>query len=342
MGDGVLAYFGFPAAHEDNADRAVDAALKMLASVSASGPGAEHDIKVRIGIATGLVIVGDMMGEGPAREFTLAGEAPNLAARLQQRARPNQIIVCPATRRLLGYRFELKDGGEQALKGFARRVRIWQVLKSHTVENRFEARQVSPLTRFVGRERELALLDENFRTAERGEGRLVLISGEPGIGKSRLVMALVQLLAQEAGSVLSFQCLPYYASSAWHPVIRHLEDAAGIQPESPPALKLQKLQILVERHLPGDNGEFVAVLAALMNIPADDRHVRLELTSQQMKVRTFAALLALFRAHARERPAVLVFEDAHWADPTPWSFWSGCGTTSRTGGCWCWCCFVPN
>lgn len=316
MGDGVLAYFGFPAAHEDDAERAVNAALRMVASISASPLCAAHDLKVRIGIATGLVIVGDLMGEGPAREFAIAGDPPNLAARLQQRARPNQILVSSGTRRLLGSRFVLKDGGEHALKGYERRVRVWQVLRSNTVESRFEARQASPLTNFVGRDRELALLHESYQTAERGDGRLVLISGEPGIGKSRLVMALLQQLTPEAGRVLSFQCSPYHTSSAWYPVIRHLEDAAGIDPESAPGLKLHKLQALVGQHLPADSGELVAVLAALLNAPADDRYPRPWLTPQQLKMRTFAVLLALFRAHAGERPAVLVFEDAHWIDPT--------------------------
>jgi class 3 adenylate cyclase/predicted ATPase len=315
MGDGLLAYFGFPTAHEDNAERTVNAALKMMAAVCASRLCAAYDVKVRIGIASGLVIVGDLMGEGPAAEFAIAGTAPNLAARLQQRARPNQVLVCPATRRLLGSRFVLKDGGEHTLKGFEQRVRVWQVLRSSAVESRFEARQASPLTRFVGRDRELALLHESYQLAERGNGQVVLISGEPGIGKSRLAMALLQRLRPEAGRVLSFQCSPYHTSSAWHPVIRQLEDAAGIGPEAPPSLKLQKLQALIGRHLPAD-GDLVAVLAALMNIPADDCLPRPALTSQQLKKRTFAVLLALFRAHAKGQPAVLVFEDAHWIDPT--------------------------
>lgn len=315
MGDGVLAYFGFPTAHEDNAERAVNAALKMAASVAASPRCAANEIKVRIGIASGLVIVGDLFSDGPAAEYALAGSAPNLAARLQQRARPNQILVCSATRRLLGNRFVLKDGGEHTLKGFEQRVRVWQVLKPAAVESRFEARQASPLTRFVGRDRELALLGESYEAAARGNGRLVLISGEPGIGKSRLALALLQRLAGGAGRVLSFQCSPYHTSSAWHPVIRHLEDAAGIGPDLPPSLRLQKLQALIGRHLLADS-ELVAVFAALMNAPAGDEPPPLGLTSQQLKKRTFAALLALFRALARERPAVLVFEDVHWIDPT--------------------------
>jgi class 3 adenylate cyclase/predicted ATPase len=314
MGDGVLAYFGFPSAHEDNAERAVNAALKMAAAIAASQFAAAHDIKVRIGIASGLVIVGDLMGEGLAAEFAVAGAAPNLAARLQQRARPNQVIVCPATRRLLGNRFLLKDGGEHTLKGFDRRVQVWQVLKSNAVDSRFEARQASPLTPFVGRDREMALLIESYQMADRGHGQLVLISGEPGIGKSRLALALLQRLTPESGPVLLFQCSPYHTSSAWHPVIRHLENEAGIGPDAPPTLRLQKLQTLIGRHLPGDGA--AAVLAALLNVPVDGQYPPPGLTSQQLKMRTFAVLLALFRAKTADRPAVLVFEDAHWIDPT--------------------------
>src|SRR5262249_41240304 len=150
-----------------------------------------------------------------------------------------------------GGRFVLNDAGERAMKGFGRQVRVWSVLKPSPVESRFEARQTSPLTRFLGRERELAFLHGSYRSAARGQGRLVLISGEPGIGKSRLVTALVQHLGLEAGQVLSFQCSPYHVSSAWHPVVRHLEDAAGIDPDSPPDLKLQKLECLIEQRIAG-------------------------------------------------------------------------------------------
>jgi class 3 adenylate cyclase len=320
MGDGVLAYFGFPRAHEDDGERAVNAALKMMASIAASHSGAAHGIKVRIGIATGLVIVGDLVGEGPAVEFALVGEAPNLAARLQQLARPNQILASSGTRRLLGSRFVLEDAGERTLDGFDRPVRIWSVVKSNAIESRFEARQAAPLTRFVGRGRELALLHDCYRAAGQGDGRVVLISGEPGIGKSRLVMALVQELTGNSGSVLLFQCSPYHTSSAWHPVVRHLEDAAGIDPEQPPALRLRKLETLVEQRLAGGRKDFVPVLAALLNVPTGGRHARLELAPPQLKARTFEALLTLFRAHAGEnageRPAIFVFEDVHWIDPT--------------------------
>jgi class 3 adenylate cyclase/predicted ATPase len=316
MGDGILAYFGFPLAHEDDAERAVNAAIKMLAAVSTSRLAQVHDIKVRIGIASGLVIVGDLVGEGPALEFTLVGEAPNLAARLQQLARPNQILVSSGTRRLLGSRFVLKDAGERAVKGIGRRVPVWSVLRTNPVETRFEARQASPLTRFVGRERELAFLRDSYRMAERGQGQVVLISGEPGIGKSRLAMALAQQLSLEAGQVLSFQCSSYHASSAWHPVVRHLEDAAGLDPDAPPDLKIQKMEALAAQRFAVDGTDLVPVLAALLSAPEDSRHAGLELTPQQLKMRTFAALLTWFQAHSEDRPVVFVFEDVHWIDPT--------------------------
>jgi class 3 adenylate cyclase/predicted ATPase/energy-coupling factor transporter ATP-binding protein EcfA2 len=316
MGDGVLAYFGFPLAHEDDAERAVNTAIRILASVSGSRLAQEHGIKVRIGIASGLVIVGDLIGEGPALEFTLVGEAPNLAARLQQLARPNQILVSSGTRRLLGSRFVLKEAGERAVKGIGRRVPVWSVLKTNPVESRFEARQASPLTHFVGRERELAFLRDSYFMAERGQGQVVLIAGDPGIGKSRLVMALAQLLALEAGQVLSFQCSPYHASSAWHPVVRHLEDAAGLDPDAPPSLKMQKMAALAAARFAVDGTDLVPVLAALLSTPDDVRHARLELTPQQLKMRTFAALLTWFQTQSEERPVILVFEDVHWIDPT--------------------------
>jgi class 3 adenylate cyclase/tetratricopeptide (TPR) repeat protein len=320
MGDGILAYFGFPQAHEDDAERAVNAALKIVAWVSTSRSSRVQRIKVRIGIASGLVVVGDLVGEGLALEFALVGEAPNLAARLQQLAKPNQVLVSSGTRRLLGSRFVLDDVGERTAKGFGRQVRIWRVLKSNPVESRFEARQASPMTRFVGRELELAFLHDNYRMAERGQGRLVLISGEPGIGKSRLAMALAQQVSREAARVLSFQCSPYHMSSAWYPVVRHLEDAAGIDPDSVSTLKLQKLETFVAQRCASSGKEFFPVLAALLNVPTDDRYVKLELSPPQLKTRTFAALLMLFRPQREEGPVILVFEDVHWIDPTSLEF----------------------
>lgn len=315
MGDGVLAYFGFPAAHEDDAERAVNTALRLLDSVSAMALPDGQQIELRIGIATGLVVVGDVIGEGASQEFALVGEAPNLAARLQQIAQSNQIVVAPSTRRLLGKRFELEDMGEHALKGLADPVRAWRIVQPSAVENRFSARQSEHLTSFVGRDSELGLLLTRYRTARRGNGQLVLISGEPGIGKSRLMMALQHRLEADT-SALVFQCSPYHTSSAWFPVIRHLEEAIGTSRETSAALKLEKLEELAGRHLRETGKEIVPILAALLSLPTGDRYPPLALTPAQLKIRTFNAVLELIQSQAAEQPAILLFEDVHWIDPT--------------------------
>jgi len=316
MGDGLLAYFGFPAAHEDDAERGVNAALEMLSAVSALADPAGRRIELRIGIATGLVVVGDRIGEGPSREFALVGDAANLAAHLQKLAEPNQILLAPGTQRLLGRRFELEDTGDHAIKGVDTPVRVWRVIEPRPVESRFEARQSSYLTPFVGRDSELELLLTRYDLVKRGEGQVVLVSGEAGIGKSRLALALKQRLAAETGCRLEFQCSPYHASSAWFPVIRHLEEAAGIGRDTPPDQRLEKLDALVEQHLKKDIDGVVPILAALMSIPTGSRYPPLDLVPSQQKNRTFAALLALLRARTEEHAGILVFEDVHWIDPT--------------------------
>jgi class 3 adenylate cyclase/predicted ATPase len=318
MGDGVLAYFGFPTAHEDDAERAVNAALQIVASVSALAIPMAGRLQIRIGIATGLVVVGDLIGEGPSQEFAAVGEAPNLAARLQQLAEPNQILVAPLTRRLLGKLFEFADLGDHRIRGLERRVRVWSVLRASSVATRFEARQSSQLTPLVGREKELVLLETRYRKVKRGKGQVITISGEPGIGKSRLVTAVRSRLSGKMHCPSSIQCSSYHTNTAWHPIIRYLEEIAEIARDTPHMLRLDKLVGLVERYLANKAGAIVPYLAALLSIPTGDRYAPLELTPQQQKNRTFAALLTLLKAQASQQPLLLVFEDVHWIDPTSW------------------------
>jgi class 3 adenylate cyclase/tetratricopeptide (TPR) repeat protein len=315
MGDGVLAYFGFPAAHEDDAERAVNAAFEIVGSVSAL-TSSTYRLEIRIGIATGLVVVGDLIGEGPAQEFALAGETANLAARLQQLAGPNQILVSSHTRQLLGGLFEVTDLGDRQIKGFDDEVHVWRVARPSPGTSRFEAHRSSQLTPLVGRERELALLEENYKKAEHGSGQLVTISGEAGIGKSRLIVALRDHLNGTAYCPPAFQCSSYHTSSPWYPIVRYLEDAADIAFDTPPTLRLERLAALVDRHLPEQSESVTPLLAALMSIPTGDRYEPLELTPQQQKNRTCAAIINLLQARSDGQPVVLVFEDVHWIDPT--------------------------
>jgi class 3 adenylate cyclase/predicted ATPase len=315
MGDGVLAYFGFPRAHEDDAERAVKAALDMVESVTGLAVPIPEKLEVRIGIASGLVVVGDLIGEGPAREFALVGDAPNLAARLQALAEPNQILVAPRTRHLLGRLFEFADLGQQNIKGFERPIHVWRVLAPGSVSSRFEARTSSHLTPLIGRQAELRLLQKQYSKAKRGKGQVVLVSGEPGIGKSRLIIGLRDRLAGERYGFLSFQCSSYHTSSALHPVIHYLEHAAGITRNTAPAVRLDKLEAFVRRQS-AEAKSIVPLLAVLLSIPTKDRYTPPELTPEQLKSRTFSALLALLHASAEQQPVILVFEDVHWADPS--------------------------
>lgn len=315
MGDGVLAYFGFPIAHEDDAERAVRAALEMVESVSALAIPIAKRLEVHIGIASGLVVVGDLIGEGPAREFALVGDAPNLAARLQALAEPGQILIAPRTRLLLGGLFEFADLGDHDLKGFERPIHVWRVLAPGSASSRFEARTSFELTPLIGRQAELRLLQKQYGKAKRGKGQIVLISGEPGIGKSRLILALRTRLAEERYGFMPFQCSSYHTSSALHPIIQYLEHAAGITRDSTPAVKLDRLEDLVSQTTE-QTKSIVPLLAALLSIPTGDRYPRRELTPEQLKNQTFSALIALLQASAERQPAILVFEDVHWADPT--------------------------
>jgi hypothetical protein len=236
MGDGVLVYFGYPEAHEDDAERAVRAGLELIAAVSALQTRAS--LQTRVGIATGLVVVGDMVGSGSAQEQAIVGETPNLAARLQGAAEPNTVIIAEGTRKLLGTMFELEDLGPKDLKGIAKPTRAWAVLRASTVESRFEALHATGLTALVGREEEIELLFRRWLTAKTGEGQVVLLSGEAGIGKSRLTAALLERLATEPHTRLRYFCSPQHTDSALYPIIGQIERAAGFAHDDTPQARL--------------------------------------------------------------------------------------------------------
>ena len=233
MGDGVLVYFSARQAHEDDAERAVRAALELVAAVS--GLKTHAPLQTRVGIATGLVVVGDLIGSGASQEQAIVGETPNLAARLQGIAEPNSVVIAESTRKLVGNLFELEDLGARDLKGIAGPVRAWAALRPASVESRFDALHASGFTELVGREEELDLLLRRWSKAKTGEGQVVLVSGEPGIGKSRLTAALLERFANEPHTRIRSFCSPQHTVSAFYPIIGQMERAAGFTPQRQPS-----------------------------------------------------------------------------------------------------------
>ena len=315
MGDGVLAYFGYPRAHEDDAERAVRAGLEIAAAVTRLETRGTEPLAVRIGIATGLVVVGDLVGEGSAQEQAVVGETPNLAARLQALAQPGQIVLAGATRRLIGDLFRLRDLGRQTVKGFAEPVEAWTVEGVSAWEGRFEAVRGGRLTAFVGREFELGLLIERWCQALAGEGQVVLLSGEPGIGKSRILSELRGRLEKYSAASLRFHCSPYFVNSAFYPIIDNYERALQFARDETPEAKLDKLEaLLVGRY--GRPREDLRFIASVLSIPCEARYGAVAMTPQKFKDETLRALVDTAEAAARKQPTVMLFEDIHWADPT--------------------------
>jgi class 3 adenylate cyclase/predicted ATPase len=312
MGDGVLIYFGYPQAHEDDAERAVRAGLGLVAAVSDLKTHAP--LQSRVGIATGLVVIGDLIGSGGSREQAIVGETPNLASRLQSVAKPNSVVIAESTGKLVGKLFELEDLGTQNLKGIAGPVRAWAVLRPASVESRFEAFHAAGLTKLVGREEELDLLLRRWSKAKTGEGQVVLLSGEAGIGKSRLTAALMERLSTEPHTRLRYFCSPQHTDSALHPIISQMERAAGFAHADTAQSKLDKLDALLAQSFtpPQD----AALLAEMLSLPNDGRYPTLELAPQQRRQKTLEALTAQLEALSRSNPVLTIFEDIHWIDPT--------------------------
>jgi class 3 adenylate cyclase len=315
MGDGVLAYFGYPQAHEYDAERAVRAGVALVEAVPKLATAAGSPLRVRIGIATGLVVVGDLLGAGAAQEQAVVGETPNLAARLQGLAEPGVVVIASSTQRLTGGLFQYRDLGTVTLKGFAENVPAWQVTGASGVESRFEAFHSTALTPIVGRDEEVELLMRRWQQAKCGDGCVVLIFGEPGIGKSRIAETLVERLSGEPHTRLRYFCSPHHQDSALYPTITQLERAAGFRREDTAEQRLDKLEAVLAQ-ANNDLSEATPLLAALLSIPTRDRYPPLNFSPQKQKEKTLKALLAQVEGLAARQPVLMVFEDAHWIDPT--------------------------
>ena len=312
MGDGVLIYFGYPEAHEADAENALRAALAIIEKVAAGAVG-DTKHQVRIGIATGLVVVGELVGSGEAQERNVVGETPNLAARLQSAASPNSVLIDAATRRLTGDLFEYEPVDPGALKGFDGPVGAWRVLRERTMQSRFEALRAANLTPLVGREEELDLLLRRWQQAKGGEGRVVLLSGEPGIGKSRLAAALSERLAAETPTALRYFCLPHTQGSALQPIVTHLQHAADFSHDDTPGQKQAKLGRLLARS--GGDGADAGLLAELAGLKPPEESAA-PMDPKRKRDQVLAALMARLEGLTRQAPVLMAFEDAQWSDPT--------------------------
>ncbi len=319
IGDGLLVYFGYPQAHEDDARRAVMAGLGIVAGLDTLnrrlGAGHGVELSVRVGIHTGFVIVGEM-GGGETREAdAIVGRTPNVAARLEGLAEPNTVAISAATQRLVVGLFDYDDLGPQELKGVSKPVRIFRVLGESAARSRFEAAVERGLTPLVGREEEVALISKRWEQARDGESQVVVLSGEAGVGKSRIVRAVRERLEGEPHSRILYYCSPYHQNSALYPVIDQFERILRFARDDGPAQKLDKLEAALE-NIGLAVAETAPLFASLHSIPADGRYPPLELAPEQLKARTLEAIVSVFQAMAAQAPVLIVLEDAHWIDPS--------------------------
>jgi DNA-binding winged helix-turn-helix (wHTH) protein/class 3 adenylate cyclase/predicted ATPase len=326
LGCGLLVCFGYPEAHEDDAERAVRAGLALLDHVGRLGGVAEL-LTIHIGIATGLVVVGDLIGADGAAAHGVLGEAPDLAARLQATAEPGAILIDEQTRRLVGGLFEYSEVRPQDVRQLGGPISVWQVLRPNQTESRFEALHGSPTTPLVGREEEIELLLRRWARAEAGDGRAVLVSGEPGIGKSRLAASLLQRIGSGPHACIRYSCSPHHQHSMFYPVVAQLERAARFESNDNPETRLDKLESLLAANSPPRDD--IALIAELLSVPGDDRYPRRDLTPQRKREQLFTALLRHLDGASRRQPVLMIFEDLHWIDPTSREFidrlveWSG-------------------
>ena len=314
-GDGIVAYFGYPAALEDAAERAVRAGLRLGQVVPNLVPLPDVTLHVRTGIATGLVVVGDLLGEGAAKEESVVGETPGLAAWLQTLAPPDGVAIASSTRRLTEGMFELEFLGMCELRGVPGLRPVWHVLRETAAESRFEATHHSDLTDAIGRENELSLLLGRWQTACDGERQMVLLMGEAGIGKSRMCMALANCAAVEDHFSFRLQCSPFHTDSALHPIIANFERLAGLTVNMAPEQKLDRLIAEIQKFATV-SPETLALFAGLLSIPTGDRLPRHEVPPEQMKTLTLEALDDWLVSLSRQKPVLWILEDAHWIDPT--------------------------
>jgi class 3 adenylate cyclase/predicted ATPase len=317
LGDGLLVYFGYPAAHEDDAQRAVRAALAIVGAIRESpllNTQLQHPIQVRIGIHTGLVVIGEI-GSSDKREILALGETPNIAARVQGQAAPDEVVISAVTYHLVEGLFECEDRGCPALKGVATPLTLYRVIKEGEAQSRFQVVVRKGLTPLVGREHEHGLLCERWERVKDGEGQVVLLSGEPGIGKSRLVEALKDTVMREGAPCLELHCSPYAQNSALYPVIAHVQRILHFQADETPENKLEKLQRTLNRaHFP--QADTLPLLAALLSLPQPADCPPLALSPQRQKEKTHEALVAWLREEAKQQAVTYVWEDLHWADPS--------------------------
>src|SRR3981189_1374144 len=312
MEEAVLGYCGYPQAHEDDAEQAVRAGLDLVAAVTCLTT--HTALQTRVGIATGLVVVGDLIGSGASQEQAIVGETPNLAARLQGVAEPNSVVIAESTLKLVGNLFELANLGLKELKGISGPVRAWAALRPGSVESRFEAFHASGLTELVGREEELELLLRRWSKAKTGEGQVVLLSGEAGIGKSRLTVTLLEQVATEPHTRLRYFCSPQHTDSALYPIIGQMMRATGFAHDDSPQAKTDKLDaLLAQSSTPPQDA---ALFAEMLSLPNDGRYPPVEVEPQLRRQKTLKALGSHIEALARTNPVLMIFEDAHWTDPT--------------------------